>query len=105
MTPVVAGGQMGYFANGAEYLEGGTELRSPAGALIGVGFAEATNYAKTVTLQAELAGLPAGDRTMNLLARPEPSAWERIGATVYLLWPPNARELKGVLACCHENGL
>lgn len=105
MTPIVAGGQMGYFANGAEYLEGATKLSAPDGRHIGTGFAEATNYAKATPLQAKLAGLPHDNATMELLERPAPSAFERLGAMLYTLWPPNARELKRVLECCSKNGL
>jgi len=105
MTPIVAGGQMGYFANGAEYLEGATKLNAPDGRQIGIGFAEATNYANAQSFQAKLAGLSSDEKTLKLLERPTPSALERLGATLYLLWPPNARELRGVLACCAENGL
>jgi len=105
MKPIVDGGQMGYFANGAEYLEGATTLHAPDGRHIGTGFAEATNYAKTQPLQAKLAGLPGNEETAKLLAAPPASPLEKLGATLYLLWPPNAKELKSVLACCSKNGL
>ena len=105
MTPLVSGGQMGYFANGAEYLEGGTKLNAPDGRKIGTGFAEATNYANTQAFQAKLAGLPGDETTMNLLKRPVPSALDRIAALLYTIWPPNAKELKRVLDCCSKNGL
>jgi hypothetical protein len=105
MLPLVSGGQMGYFGNGAEYLEGATVLQSPDGRAIGVGFGEATAYAHTQSLQAKMANLPEGDATMQLLKRPEPGAFERLSATLYLLWPPNGRQLKSVLECCGQNGL
>ena len=105
MTPLVAGGQMGYFANGAEYLEGGTKLSSPDGRQIGTSFAEATNYANTQAFQAKLAGLPADETTMRLLKRPVPSALDKLAALLYTIWPPNAKELKRVLDCCSKNGL
>jgi len=105
MTPLIESGQMGYFANGAEYLEGGTKLSSSDGRRIGTGFAEATNYANTQAFQATLAGLSAGDATMRLLKRPVPSALDKLGALLYTIWPPNAKELKRVLDCCSKNGL
>ncbi len=105
MTPLVAGGQMGYFANGAEYLEGATELSTPEGRQIGTSFAEATNYANTRAFQATLAGLPGDEKTMKVLERPAASGLERLGAALYLLWPPHARNLKSVLECCSKNGL
>jgi len=80
-------------------------LSTPEGGRIGTSFAEAANYDNTQSLQAKLAGLPAGETTMNLLERPTISDLERLGATLYLLWPPNARELKNVLECCSKNGL
>lgn len=105
MTPLVTGGQMGYFANGAEYLEGGTKLSGPDGRQIGTSFAEATNYANTQAFQAKLAGLPTDEATMKLLKRPVPSALDKLAALLYTLWPPNAKELKRVLDCCSKNGL
>ena len=80
---------MGYFANGAEYLEGGTKLSAPDGRQIGTGFAEATNYANTQAFQAKLAGLPADEATMKLLQRPVPSALDKLAALLYTIWPPN----------------
>ena len=105
MTPIVAGGQMGYFANGAEYLEGATKLNAPDGRQIGIGFAEATNYAKAQPQQVKLAGLPGDEATVKLLETQSPSPLDRLAATLYLLWPPNASELKRVLECCSKNGL
>jgi predicted secreted hydrolase len=105
MTPLVGGGQTGYFANGAEYLEGATILSTRSGDRIGAGFGEATGYAPSHKLQALLAGLPDDDATLALLQPPPPSALERLRATLYLLWPPNAAELKRILACCAKNGL
>lgn len=105
MTPVVSTGQTGYFANGAEYLEGATTLSTPSGRSIGTSFAEATAYADTTKIQARLAGLSEDEHTLKLLAPVTASPLERLGATLYLLWPPNASELKSVLACCSKNGL
>lgn len=105
MTPLVEGGQTGYFANGAEYLEGATVLWTPSGERIGTGFGEATGYAPSHKLQALLAGLPDDDATQTLLDPVTPSGFERLKATLYLLWPPNAAELKRILACCAKNGL
>jgi predicted secreted hydrolase len=105
MTPLVEGGQTGYFANGAEYLEGATALSTPSGDRIGTGFGEATAYAPSHELQAVLAGLPDDSATQALLQPVPPSAFERLKATLYLLWPPHAAELKRIVACCAKNGL
>ncbi|MBA2518468.1 MAG: ATP-binding protein [Chloroflexia bacterium] len=58
MTPIVAGGQAAFFANGAQYSEGAVILHDAAGTEVGRGFAESVNYADTFLNKLALAGLP-----------------------------------------------
>jgi predicted secreted hydrolase len=67
MTPIVSGGQSGFFASGAQYSEGAVYLRNEAGEDIGRGFAESVQYADTLANQLRLAGLPVNDEMMALL--------------------------------------
>jgi predicted secreted hydrolase len=74
MTPIVEGGQSGFFANGAQYSEGAVHVSDAGGTQIGVGFAESTAYADTLANQLRLVGIPVNEELLALFRSnpPEP---------------------------------
>ncbi|HMK53606.1 MAG TPA: lipocalin-like domain-containing protein [Methanobacteriaceae archaeon] len=102
MTPIVEGGQSGYFATGLQYSEGAVYLKNPDGKLIGRGFAESTNYADTMFNVLRLAGLPATDEILQKVKRKNPSQILKLKSFLYLNWPSNKKKLKKLLVPCLE---
>jgi hypothetical protein len=97
MTPVVPGGQDGFFAFGGHYSEGATVLTNATGREVGRGFGESVQYADTLGTMLALAGLPDTDEVLSLF-RPQPlSTIEKLGTVAYLAWPSNRKELERVL--------
>jgi predicted secreted hydrolase len=69
LTPIVPGGQTGFFASGLQYLEGGAIATDPKGNEIGRGFIEGTAYARNPKNCLRIAGLPESEATLKLLRR------------------------------------
>ncbi len=98
MTPIVSGGQSGFFAAGAQYSEGAVYLRDPDGVDIGRGFAESVQYADTLSNQIRLAGLPVTDEMETLLRDTSPSEALTVISEAYVAL--NAAELQTITAAC-----
>lgn len=100
MTPIVDGGQSGFFGEGLHYSEGAVYLNDPEGNSIGRGFAESTGYADTMLNRLKLAGLPATPEMLDKLELPEPSSFLKLISTLYVLWPSNKSKLTKILSNC-----
>ena len=100
MTPIVSGGQSGFFANGLHYSEGAVYLKDLEGNSIGRGFAESTGYADPILNRLKLAGLPATEEMNDKLEIPQPSSFLRLISFLYILWPSNKSKLKKLLTNC-----
>ena len=98
MVPIVDGGQSGYFAHGAQYSEGATVVFDAEGNEIGRGFGESVNYADTVDVILQLAGLPSDEEGRALLQRPEVTPQLKAESMRYVL--AHGSELEEVLANC-----
>ena len=98
MTPIVSGGQSGYFAAGAQYAEGLVYLTDPAGSDIGRGFAESVSYADTLANQVRLAGLPVTVEMLALLGPQEPSELLKLASEAYVAL--HADELQKIAGTC-----
>ena len=98
MTPIVEGGQAGFFASGAQYSEGATILRDLAGNEIGRGFGESVNFADTRANMAALAGLEPSEEMLALLRAPEPSKTLVAASTVFVM--KHEKELNAIIAGC-----
>ena len=100
MTPIVSGGQSGFFANGLHYSEGAVYLKDSEGNSLGRGFAESTGYADPILNRLKLAGLPATEEMNDKLEIPQPSSFLRLISALYILWPSNKSKLKKLLTNC-----
>ena len=100
MTPIVSGGQSGFFANGLHYSEGAVYLKDSEGNSLGRGFAESTGYADPILNRLKLAGLPATEEMNDKLEIPQPSSFLRLISGLYILWPSNKSKLKKLLTNC-----
>lgn len=100
MTPIVDGGQSGFFGEGLHYSEGAVYLKDHEGNSIGRGFAESTGYADTLLNRLKLAGLPATQEMLDKLEIPEPSSLLKLISTLYILWPSNKSKLTKILSNC-----
>ena len=98
MEPIVATGQAGFFANGAQYSEGAVYLRDANGDEIGRGFAESVFYALTVPNQLRLAGVPDSDEMLAHIEDNAPSDALKLISEAYVAL--NAGELQKVLGTC-----
>jgi predicted secreted hydrolase len=98
LTPIVDGGQSGFFAHGPQYSEGAAIVTDAAGNEIGRGFGESVNYANTIDLMMELAGLPGTDHMIALLQDPAPSRQLQSESLAYVL--QHQDELNEVIANC-----
>ncbi len=98
MEPIVAGGQSGFFATGAQYSEGATILRDSAGKEVGRGFGESVNYADTVANITALAGLPDTAEMRELLQAQRPSKELIAKSMAYVA--AHQDELTAVIASC-----
>lgn len=98
MTPIVSGGQSGFFASGAQYSEGAVYLRNAAGEDIGRGFAESVQYADTLANQIRIAGLPVNDEMLSLLQNNEPSEALKLISEAYVAL--HLDELQQITATC-----
>jgi hypothetical protein len=98
MEPIVAGGQSGFFATGAQYSEGAVILRDAAGNEAGRGFGESVNYADTVANIMALAGLPDTAELRELLQQQAPSDELIAESMAYVV--AHQDELNAVIASC-----
>lgn len=98
MEPIVASGQSGFFANGAQYSEGAVYLRDGAGNDIGRGFAESVSYADTLKNRLRLAGLPVTAEMLTLFQEAAPSEALKLASEAYVAL--HADELNEVLGTC-----
>jgi predicted secreted hydrolase len=98
MEPIVAGGQSGFFASGAQYSEGAVILRDVAGNEIGRGFGESVNYADTIANIMALAGLPDTAEMREALAQRTPSDELIAESMAYVVGHQD--ELNAVIASC-----
>jgi len=105
MTPIVAGGQTGYNASGAQYSEGGVNIRNNEGRFLGRGFAESVYYADALGNMLSLAGIPDTPKIRKLMETPVPSSLLKLKGLLYMAWPPHQRKLKKMLEKCLEQGL
>jgi predicted secreted hydrolase len=96
MEPIVEGGQSAFFAHGVQICEGAVVVRSPSGKDLGRGFAEAVNYADTLSNTLRLAGLPQSKDILELVADRAPWVGTRARNIVYVL--SHRAELESVLA-------
>jgi predicted secreted hydrolase len=96
MTPIVAEAQSGFFANGAQYCEGAVVLHDAEGLDIGRGFAESVAYADTLRTTLRLAGLDDSKKALAAMARPRPSAAEKVKNALYVA--EHKKELQQILA-------
>lgn len=100
MTPIVEGGQSGFFASGLHYSEGAVYLNDLDGNSIGRGFAESTGYADPIMNRLKLAGLPSTQEMLNELEIPRPSSLLKILSILYISWPKNKSKLTKLLKNC-----
>lgn len=98
MSPIVEGGQSGFFAYGVQYSEGASIVYDTAGNEIGRGFSESVNYADTVNQTIRIAGLPVDEEMISLLQAPVASNQLRSESLNYVL--KNQDELNEVIAAC-----
>lgn len=105
MSPIVEGGQTGYNASGAQYSEGGVNIRNFEGNFLGKGFAESVYYADALANMFHLAGLPDTPEMRKLMEPPEPSSLLKLKSLLYMAWPPHQRKVKKILEKCLEQGL
>ena len=105
MEPLVATDQTTFFAVGAQYAEAAVRILSPAGALLGYGFAESVGYADTMTTILSLAGLPSTPQMVNLMRPPEPSAELVAESEQFLSKPHNQKHLQEIIDQCIAGGL
>lgn len=98
MTPIVEGGQSGFFAHGPQYSEGACIVTDAEGNEIGRGFGESVNYADTVGQMLRLAGLPETDEIVALLQAPVPTKQLQSESLAYVL--KHQKELNEVIANC-----
>ncbi|MGH2548806.1 MAG: lipocalin-like domain-containing protein, partial [Thermomicrobiales bacterium] len=98
MTPIVATGQSGFFANGAQYSEGAVHLTDATGAVVGVGFAESTAYADTLSNQLRLVGIPATDDMLTLFRKNPPEPGMVLASQAFAAL--NAAELEEISGMC-----
>ncbi|MEI6372164.1 MAG: lipocalin-like domain-containing protein [Actinomycetes bacterium] len=95
MTPIVEGGQAGFFAPGVQYSEGAVILTDVDGNGIGHGFAESVGYHLSFAPSVmSVAGLPVTPESVALFDRSKPSPKLRIQAMLHLLRPSARRELR-----------
>ncbi len=93
MTPIVRGGQAGFFAPGVQYSEGAVTLSGPSG-MVGHGFAESVGYHLSFNSAVmAIAGLPVTPETVALFGRAKPGLMLRLRALLFLLRPSTRREL------------
>lgn len=71
LTPIVDGGQAGYFAPGMQYSEGAVVVTGPDGQ-VGRGFAESVGYVTTPDTTLALAGVAGNDVLIEQLEAPIP---------------------------------
>jgi predicted secreted hydrolase len=100
MTPIVSGGQSGFFGSGLHYSEGAVYLKDLKGNSIGRGFAESTGYADPILNRLKLAGLPSTQEMQDKLEIPQPSAALKLVSMLYILWPSNKSKLEKLLKNC-----
>lgn len=105
MTPIVDGGQSGFFAFSGHYSEGAVYLRNARGEEIGRGFAESVLYADTRATMIHLAGLPVTPETMKLLDPPTTPLSTKLKALAYLALPAHKKELETLIKGCMAHGL
>jgi hypothetical protein len=98
MEPIVAGGQSGFFAGGAQYAEGAVVLLDAAGNDVGRGFAESVSYADTLANQLRLAGLPDSDEFKRLFGEVAPSEGLQNASAAFVAL--NADEVQRIAATC-----
>ena len=100
MTPIVSGGQSGFFGSGLHYSEGAVYLKDLEGNSIGRGFAESTGYADPIINRLKLAGLPSTQEMQEKLEIPRPSSVLKLVSMLYILWPSNKSKLEKLLTNC-----
>lgn len=98
MSPIVDGGQSGFFAHGAQYSEGASYVYDNNGNEIGRGFSESVNYADTTEQVIRLAGLPQSEEIVSLLQAPVASNQLRSQSLNYVM--KHQEELTQVIAAC-----
>ena len=96
MSPIVSEAQSGFFANGAQYCEGAVVLRDAQGRDVGRGFAESVAYADTRRTVHRLAGLDDSDEALAALAKPEPTAAEKVMNALYVA--THKKKLEAIIA-------
>jgi predicted secreted hydrolase len=85
MSPIVTGGQAGWFAGGVQYSEGAVILHGPDGR-VGQGFAESVGYYLPWTPAClALAGLPVEEQTLALFREPHAGLMLKARAAVHLV--------------------
>ena len=95
---IVATGQVGYFASGAQYSEGAVVLKDAQGRDVGNGYAESVNYADTLTNTLTLAGLPTTDEIVAQMRPVSPSPELKAESQQYVA--AHAAELGQTVAAC-----
>lgn len=95
LEPLIGTGQSGFFGTGLQYTEGGAIARDLAGAEIGRGFAEGTNWAHSADTVVAAAGLVASEQTRALLTPVPPSAQLVVDSMAYT--QENALELLAIM--------
>ncbi|MGI8482914.1 MAG: lipocalin-like domain-containing protein [Thermomicrobiales bacterium] len=98
MEPIVAGGQSGFFASGAQYSEGAVILRDTQGKDIGRGFSESVNYADTLQNIVALSGLDDTEEMLSLLGPQRPSKELVAESTMFVV--THQKELTEIVAGC-----
>lgn len=105
MEPLVPTDQTTFFAVGQQYAESAVRILSPAGALLGYGFAESVGYADGIATMLSLAGLPSTPEMINLMRPPIPSAELVAESEQFLSKPDNQKHLQKIIRQCIEGGL
>ena len=97
VVPII-NGQTGFFANGLQYSEGGATVLDVSGQKIGMGFAEATGYAKTLDNILAIAGIPGNKENISKIDPTEPvSEGLFLESLAFLELPGNKEKLERIL--------
>lgn len=97
LVPIV-NGQTGFFGTGLQYSEGGVTVYNEDGVKVGMGFAEATGYAKNTKNVLAIAELPETQKIIDILEPKTPVSEQlAIVSVEYLMFPGNKEKLEKIM--------
>ena len=94
----IVNGQTGFFGTGLQYSEGGVTVYNEDGMKVGMGFAEATGYAKNTKNVLAIAELPETQKIIDILEPKTPVSEQlAIVSGEYLMFPGNKEKLEKIM--------